>query len=410
MIRVVGRPRRYDWGSPDLIPALLGAAPDGVPLAELWFGDHRAAVSAVVAPALEHVGGRGSAENSTALSLDRVIEADPLRWLGEDCVRSFGDQLPFLVKLLAAAEPLSIQVHPNSAQARSGFAHEVAAGVPAAERSYLDPRHKPEALIALTRVAALAGMRPPQAVADDLAEIGHPALVPAVAALRAAGAAEDRLAEGLACVLRLEAPALGGARRALTARHSHLHPLVQRLVGRHVERHADPGAFAAIFLEDVALERGQALFIPAGMLHCYIEGFGLEVMASSDNVLRAGLTSKRVDVKEVLRITDFTPTRPQVIDPIELVGGAGLSELNYPLGADEFSLLLVHADTSDPVTTSALGGPRLVTCLANVIVVHSGTGHLALAAGEAALVAPGESLQISGRGTAAVVYVPRVRP
>ena len=151
--------QHYDWGSTTAIPQLLGVAPDGRPQAELWLGAHPSA------PSLADVGGPPSARWRP---LDRLVADEPRGLLGEEVVARFGPRLPFLLKVLAAARPLSLQTHPTLEQARAGYAREEAAGVPRAapQRSYKDRNHKPELLVALTPFDVLAGFRAPAASVD----------------------------------------------------------------------------------------------------------------------------------------------------------------------------------------------------------------------------------------------------
>ncbi|RMI03744.1 type I phosphomannose isomerase catalytic subunit, partial [Cellulomonas triticagri] len=194
MLRLANPVRHYPWGSTDALPGLLGLPPDGRPCAEIWVGAHPAAPSVVLDPP-----GRDGAPG-TAAPLDVLVREHAPGLLGARVRDRFGDRLPYLVKLLAAVRPLSLQVHPGAERARRRHAEEVAAGVPAAERRYPDPWHKPELLVALAPTLALAGLREPDEAADLLERLpahGGEALVDVVAALRAPGPAEDRLRRGL---------------------------------------------------------------------------------------------------------------------------------------------------------------------------------------------------------------------
>lgn len=302
LIFIKNVPRAYAWGSNDALPALLGTDPNGEPQAELWLGAHPddPATVAKAAPA-EH----------TLLDL---IESDPERY-GVD-----GGQLPFLLKVLAIGGPLSLQVHPDRAQAVAGFAAEEAAGVPrdARERNYRDANHKPELLVALSEVTALSGFRPIAAVRADLRAIAAAtAPGPGRAALEWAADLHPESAE--AARRALMAWALGGGEEVAhalaavetvaqdpAASFDRIDP--QRLAALRVlsdEYAGDPGILVSLLLHFVQLEPGEAIYLGARQLHAYMGGIAVEVMAASDNVLRAGLTQKHVDVPELSRIVDL---------------------------------------------------------------------------------------------------------
>jgi mannose-6-phosphate isomerase len=320
--------QHYAWGSRTAIAELLGRpTPSERPDAELWIGAHPLAPSRIAVP--EGLG-----------TLDRAIENDPVGLLGADVCDRFGNELPFLLKVLAAAEPLSIQAHPNQEQARAGWARENAEGIPldAPRRNYRDPNHKPELLSALTRFVALKGFRLPEDAARALEPVARPELQQQV----------QRLA-------RERSPA---ALRALVARLMTLEaeertPLLQRAAAEAARRSREPawhwvkrlgeqypgdvGALAPLYLHLLTLAPGQAIFLGPGELHAYLEGTALEVMASSDNVLRGGLTRKHVDVQELLATLVFEPQAAALLEPEALAPGERL----YATPAREFELALV---------------------------------------------------------------------
>jgi len=311
LIFIENTPRAYAWGSRDALPELLGTAPTGEPQAELWLGAHPGDPATVAKAASKH---------STLIEL---IERDPVRY-GVD-----GGRLPFLLKVLAIGAPLSLQVHPDREQARAGFAAEEAAGVPrdAFERNYGDDNHKPELLVALSEVSALAGFRPLAAARADLGALveiaspgqGRSALAAALRicdASECAGDAEARR-EFLAWALgRGEEAAAAAAETGRIAQREG----ADRAAALDARRWAalreissaypdDPGILVSLLLHLVHLEPGEAIYLGVRQLHAYLCGIAVEVMAASDNVLRAGLTQKHIDVDELLRI----------VDPAELV-------------------------------------------------------------------------------------------
>jgi mannose-6-phosphate isomerase len=227
--------------------------------------------------------------------------------LGARVVAEFGPRLPFLLKVLAAETALSIQVHPNLAQARAGFADEDARGVPhdAPQRNYKDPNHKPELLCALTEFDTLCGFRAIEATLALLDALGGAELAPyrdmlARDGLRAAFSALLSSGEQAPLVSAVVAalPRLAGTDWA---------PLGEALARVARDFPGDIGVVVALLLNFVRLNPGEAIFLAAGTVHAYLHGVGVEVLANSDNVLRCGLTPKHVDVPELLRITDFTP-------------------------------------------------------------------------------------------------------
>lgn len=405
MFRLTNTVRHYDWGSTSDLPALLGIPEDGRPYAEMWFGAHPSAPSLVVAS--------GAVASATApgdphapQSLDTAIAAAPAELLGTRVAARFGGRLPYLLKLLAAGRPLSLQVHPNAEQARAGFAQERVHGVPA-RPTYSDDSHKPELLVALRDVVALAGFRPPAEVADLLSGSGVVELDRIVTGLSGPGPADGRLRTAFGALLALPGPAVERASAAVGERNEGTDP-VHGIVRRLLECFpGDVGVLAAMFLNPVALAPGQALFVGAGTVHCYVSGLGLETMAASDNVLRAGLTTKRVDVPELMSVVDFTPAPPSVIDP-EPTSGAGLVDRRYPCPAAEFEVHVVDVDVETPAVARLTEGPRTVVCLAGMVRVGTAQAWTGLAGGESVFVGDAEGpITLAGAGTVAVASVPR---
>ncbi|MEE2046703.1 mannose-6-phosphate isomerase, class I, partial [Nocardiopsis tropica] len=297
MHRLTNQVRPYAWGARTAIPRLLGADPDGTPQAELWLGAHHGA------PSTAHC-------EDGPRPLPRLIADDPRRVLGHGTAERFGARLPFLLKFLAAEAPLSLQVHPDATRARAGFDAEERAGIPldAPHRNYRDPHHKPELLLALEPFEALCGFREPAATGAELRGLTCELAV----LLRADLAVPDTHAALRAALTRLLTLPDGSRERLLdefVAEWSASGPrgahgdIVADLAVRYP---GDPGAVASLLLNRVTLGPGQALFLPAGNLHAYLQGTAVEVMASSDNVLRAGLTAKHVDAPELLDVVDFS--------------------------------------------------------------------------------------------------------
>ena len=263
---IAGTVRHYDWGDENVLPDLLGVPPDGRPWAEVWFGTHPQAPS--------HLD-----------SADGPLLSDT------------AGEMSVLVKILACARPLSLQTHPDTARARDGFAREEATSVPrdAATRMYRDPFDKPEQVVALTRFEALCGFLPDGAAHERLGRWGWSAEAERLASLGTRGYLE--WAFGLD-----ESPTL-----------ERCDPWMTRLAARYPR---DPGLRAAALLHHVVLEPGESLVLGAGNLHAYLGGTALEAMRSSDNVVRAGFTTKHVDVAELLAIVDTTPIADPVVQGV----------------------------------------------------------------------------------------------
>lgn len=394
MDRLQNTVRPYAWGSVTTLPEFLGEDPTGEPQAELWMGAHPGAPSRV---------DRGSGP----AALSEVIDADPEGELGPAAVKTFGPRLPFLLKLLAAAQPLSLQVHPDLSQAAAGFADEEARGVPhdAPHRNYKDDQHKPELLAALTPFEGLCGFRPAADAAALLAALEVDGLQPYVDLLRASPE-EAALREVLTAVLSADraevAPtveqAAAAVRRLATAPEPGPYAADCAAYAGVARHHpGDPGLLAAMLLHHVRLQPGEALYLDAGVPHAYLSGLGVEIMANSDNVLRCGLTSKHVDVPELLRVVRFEPTAPAPLAPEADADGAEV----YATPVGEFQLSR-HVPASGgaplPLTASAA---QIVLCTAGRTVLTDETSgaELPLRQGQSVYVPAGGRPRVSGDGT-----------
>ncbi|MBV2356141.1 mannose-6-phosphate isomerase, class I [Streptomyces sp. J2-1] len=375
MDRLDNTVRPYAWGSPTAIPQLLGVEPTGEPQAEMWMGAHPGAPSRT---------GRGT--------LAEVLDADPARELGPEAVARFGPRLPFLLKLLAAGSPLSLQVHPDLAQAKEGYADEERRGIPvdAPHRNYKDANHKPELICALTEFDGLCGFRDPHRTADLLDALDVASLKPYVDLLRARPE-EAALREVLTAVLTADRDEM--ARTVAEASAA-----CERLGGDHtpyaeIARHypGDPGVIAAMLLNHVRLQPGEALFLGAGIPHAYLTGLGVEIMANSDNVLRCGLTPKHVDVPELLRVVRFESGDAGVLHPEAGPDG----EEVYATPIDEFRLSRYVLPEGAAAHDLTLATPQILLCTAGTVRA----GDLDLAPGRSVFVPAGEKTEVSGTGT-----------
>lgn len=369
--------RPYAWGSRTTIAALQGRpVPSPTPEAELWMGAHPYAPSTVRSP-------------DGPVSLAELIEADPDRVLGDRVAGRFGPRLPYLMKLLAAAEPLSLQAHPDAAQAREGYAAERAAG--AREPNYADPFHKPELLVAVSEFEALCGFRDPTVTAKLLDELAVPALGPVVESLR-----DGAIGPAVATLLGWPGPERAGLVAAVVEAAQRVGDGLAGRLARYYP--GDVGVVVALLLNYVRLDPGEAIWLPAGNLHAYLGGTGVEIMAASDNVLRGGLTPKRVDVAELLRVLRFEPLADPVVGPVPV--GPGV--VTWPAPVAEFRLHRAVVGGSTPAVEVPVDGPRIVFCLDGAVTADDGEA-LTLASGAAAFGEAGSGpLRITGAGTAFV--------
>jgi mannose-6-phosphate isomerase len=398
--------RDYAWGSTTSLAEFLGAVPTGQPQAELWIGAHPAEPSRL----------------PDGQALDAAIAENPAGLLGTQVHDSFGERLPFLMKVLAVADPLSLQVHPSSERARIGHAREDAAGIPAdaPERSYRDPWHKPELLHALTPFEGLAGFRD-VARSAELLRLLHHRWADAVAVELEDGPAYQSLRRVVTEMLELRGKHVERLLRdiSIAARHasarakrhelrsSTRHKRPDREFGRALERVAalaeqhrsDPGVLVALLLNNVMLAPGESMYVGAGVIHAHLAGVGVEIMATSDNVLRAGLTQKHRDVEELLRVTDFTPIPPPRWDPSRR--GPDFVLLEPPV--QEFGLSVGQA----PLPHLPESGPRIVLAVEGHVEVTAGGTSLPIRRGQAVFVSDADGpLSVTGDGRVAVGWVP----
>ena len=368
VVALEGPVRTYDWGSRTLLAALRGEGPSAGPEAEVWYGAHPAG------PALARLPAGPVPLDVSGLPLPR-----------------------FLLKLLAAGAPLSVQLHPDRAAAEAGFAAEDAARIPrdAPTRTYRDPFDKPELLRALTPMRLLVGARPSEealAVVDALLP-GDAPVRTAVASEGLRAAASELLAApaevtaarlaALAAILAVSDVPAGAAGPVADAA-----ALARELLAHHP---GDPGVVVALLLRPIDLAPGEAVFVPAGLPHAYLSGLGVEVMRASDNVVRGGLTTKHVDVAALVRLLDPTPRDARVAATIH--GGW----LRHEAPTDAFTLHEVDLDGELPLPPGDL--PRIVLSTGGSVEVIAGGDGVLLGPGGAAYVHPtAQDVVVRGAG------------
>lgn len=354
LLRITNSPREYAWGSTDLIPGLIGAEPDGKPQAEIWFGTHPSSEAIVV-------------DNSGGKLSERV------------------GQLDFLVKILAAAKPLSIQAHPTKEWAAKRFAE----GYP----GYADANHKPELIAAVSKFRALCGFRKVQDIAADLSALASAEKVfePWLSALASQGL------KGATTWALTQEPQV--AKRLVEVAHQTSRPQLISEIDTHFP--SDVGLLVSLLLNYVELTPGQALYLPAGNIHAYLSGLGIEVMATSDNVLRGGLTPKPIDVPELLKIADFRELLNPVVSQKQLM--QGLTE--YQTGEKEFQVYRVEPSGSNLLVDLRLQGKAIAVCVAGEITITTSKEEsLSLRPGQACFFEAANYFSVLGSGTGYLAF------
>jgi mannose-6-phosphate isomerase len=370
LVRISGEVKNYSWGSKHLIQHQLGIGPTNQEVAEVWFGTH-------------------------AGSQSKLLPS------GQNLSEAIGSKLSFLVKFLAADSPLSIQVHPNAVQAKAGFARENAAGIDLADpkRNYKDDSHKPEILIALSAFEALCGFRPRAEILEIfLAFSESEARFGELAALLATDASLEEIFSEL-----LEDSALAGrfassvAGLDIDSISEQARALVVDLLGKYP---GETGALVSLLLNFIQLAPGEAIYLPAGNLHAYLSGLGLEVMAASDNVIRGGLTSKHIDKAELRNITDFSELAEPKVSPKKLAEGL----VEYPVAASEFRVYRAQITGTNMLADIDLPAAAVIVCVSGEIAVGTSLEEReVLKKGEVVFVSEAKKFSLSGSGEAFVV-------
>jgi mannose-6-phosphate isomerase len=380
-----GAIRTYAWGSRTAIAEFTGRpVPAAHPEAELWLGANPGDPAFLEEPDGE-------------VSLLQAVVADPEGQLGAAARARFGDALPFLLKVLAAEEPLSLQAHPSSEQAAEGYLREERLGIPANSpvRNYRDSSHKPELLVALQQFEVLAGFRPAAHTIELLRALAVSDLDPFIDLLN-----DQSDADGLRALFTtwITAPqpdvdvlvtaVLDGAINYLSSGATEFAAVAKTVLELGERYPGDAGVLAVLLLNRITLGPGEGIFLSAGNLHAYLRGFGLEVMANSDNVLRGGLTPKHVDVPELLRVLNFNPTTESQLRAQTHPDGLA-SFYDTPTAEFAASMLTLGDDQigHEVDAPSRHDGPQILLCVEGATAVHGKAGTLTLTRGAAAWVA-----------------------
>ncbi len=389
--------RNYAWGSYDGLSTWAGISTDGgKPSAECWMGAHPDDPSSILLPDGAH------------LPLPKYISDYPLKSLGKEVFAEFGD-LPFLFKVLSASMPLSIQIHPDKAQAEAGFEREEKLGIPqmAPERTYKDRNHKPELAVALSPFSALCGFRPARETAEMLgfelrgffgfsAEDAEASLRSLL--IRALSSRDAQRAQ-------LERMTMARARELAKSADEKARIAGETTLSCFTHYPHDPGALSPLFMNVLFFEPGQGVYIPAGVMHAYLQGTILEIMATSDNVIRGGLTHKHIDVEDLLGSLDFK-AESAIIEPV--AGKNGSQEVFWPTPAREFALSRFDL-SGEKHAEAAVSGPEILLCAEGQATIDCASGlkpSIVLKRGESAFVGA-DCISYSLRGPC-VVYRSRV--
>ena len=374
LVRLSGEVKNYDWGSRNLIQDHFHLGEPEKAVAEVWFGTQP--------------GGESIAAES-----------------GKPLSELIGAKLSFLAKFLAAGSPLSIQVHPTKAQAKAGFAREQALGLEISDpiRNYRDQNHKPEILVAVSAFSALCGFRPLSELQEIfLAFSESEERFGLLAAELASGATVQEifteLLEDTELVARFsksvgESDSIGEDQPLAQAARD----LALSLLEKHP---GDTGVMVSLMLNHLVLEPGEAIFLPAGNLHAYLSGLGVEVMAASDNVIRGGLTSKHIDRAELLNITDFQELLEPLVKPVKLAEGF----FEYQADSSEFRIYLAELTGSNLLADLDLPSGALVICTAGEVAVSTSLEEReVLGKGNVVYLSEAKKFSLSGSGSAFVV-------
>ncbi len=387
MQKLINSLQNYAWGSKTALTELYGIEnPSQQPMAELWMGAHPKSSSQVIV-------------EGAPQSLREVIAADKTALLGEGVAKRF-NELPFLFKVLCADQPLSIQVHPSKSAAVEGFARENAAGIPidAANRNYKDDNHKPELVYALTPFQAINGFRPLKEIATLLQPVAaaHPAIERFIQSPDAANLS-DLFASLLSMDGDVKAHALDILRAQLSANAGEPWQTINSIAEVYPD---DSGLFSPLLLNVIELQPGEAMFLFAETPHAYLNGVALEIMANSDNVLRAGLTPKYIDIPELLANLKFVEKPASTLLTVPVQQG---NTQTFPIPVEDFAFA-IHTLGAEPISVEQQSA-AIIFCIEGEAILGSGEQQLTLKPGESAFIAASESpVTLSGSGRVARAF------
>lgn len=364
--------KNFDWGSLDQITKVLGISNSTQkPIAEIWMGAHPMGCSQAIY------------SDNHKVKLDKLINNNPQAILGEDTYKKFAG-LPYLFKILSANKALSIQVHPTKTAAECGFEKENELGIALDDpkRNYKDPNHKPELIYALTPFKAMRSFRPISEILNLFGQISVTTLSKEIAQLQN-NPNEQQLKLFFQTLLTLSSE----------RKHHAIKQLLTNIASFYNEPYAtikdlandypnDIGIFMPLILNVIELQPGQAMFLDAQTPHAYIKGTGLEVMANSDNVLRAGLTHKYIDIEQLIQNTNFDSLTLNnlLIKPI-----INANKISFPVPVDDFNFEIIYSN--DQQQEQKVTSAQIVLCLEGKICLTTEFESVVLSKGESAFIA-----------------------
>ncbi|WCC80334.1 mannose-6-phosphate isomerase, class I [Cutibacterium equinum] len=382
MKRLTGTVRTYSWGSYDAIPDILGQEPDGEPWAEYWLGAHDSSPSTL-----------------DGTPLNDYLDAHPDE-LGQRSRDVFGTKLPFLLKILAARHPLSLQAHPDAHMARSGFIRENEAGIDVndPQRTFVDDWPKPEILVAMSDFEGLCGFRDPHETRQlfDGLDVRTP-IDPVLGSLTERSGPAALAETFLDCLAgddmrrQIVVEVVSGAVNHV-GEDTALGEFARTAVELDEYFPGDPSILAALILNRVHLKPGQALAVPPGLMHSYLSGTGIEIMADSNNVVRGGLTDKHIDVDSLIEIVDFQTQEPRIMTAEDVDPGLRV----FPSSHDQFRLWELDLDATRPTILPASDLARILLITGGYAVCSSSQGTEEIVHGQAVWIPAGEQVQVDG--------------
>lgn len=383
--------KNYDWGSINELSKLFNINnPEHKPMAEIWMGTHPAGVSTAID------------KHGYAAKLDEIIKQHPVEILGEESVKKYAS-LPYLFKIISAKEPLSIQVHPSLNKARLGFEKENDLAIPleSPNRNYKDANHKPELIYAITPFWAMNGFRPIKEILTLFNQLNIPIIDKEVDLL-----AQNQTASGLkrffSYLLTLNIEIKQKAIDALMIKIEYLNVFPYSIIKEIAKKYPnDSGLFSVLLLNIIELLPGQAMFLKAETPHAYLKGTGVEIMANSDNVLRAGFTSKHIDINELLDNTNFHSIKKSnlLTEPTKYN-----NILNYSVPVNDFAFEIIQS-TTQKINSHPIVSAEILLCIEGKITISTSTDSFTISAGESVFIAScARSFNYQGNGKLACAF------
>lgn len=377
----------YAWGSSELMGEYFALSNAGcAPMAEVWMGAHPSAPSKLI-------------YQGEKTDLNTVISKYTADFLGDICRTKYDNMLPFLFKILAAGRPLSIQAHPNKKQAESGFESENRMGIDltARNRNYRDTNHKPEIISAVSSFRALCGFRKADSILKYAKMIDNSFYTELCEDLYANKDYRVFFRRLMSLEVKQKRALINGAARWALKKNTEEQKWIDRLAGIYPD---DIAILSPVYLNLIELEPGEALYLDAGILHAYLSGIGIELMANSDNVLRGGLTEKHIDLDELERILRFECVNPEILKP-------DMDDGSYYTPAGEFRLSKITV--GDEPLKIHFDCPGIFLGYDGNHRIKTGDGNMTIGKGQSIFVCPDQDIMLEGKGTVFLAGVPQGR-